>query len=80
MRKKHTYCFDNCAMLPYHLGLELRGGGLRLRGVRVLPPSPPEYATEHNTCILMTLDDDIVNSFEKSSNSRYIFLFEKILN
>ena len=36
--EKNTYCFDKCAMLPYHLGLELRGWGYYLL-------YPPEYAT-----------------------------------
>ena len=31
MRIIHSYCFAKCAMLAYHLGLELRGG-LKLRG------------------------------------------------
>jgi len=38
MRKIHTYCFDKCAMLPYHLGLELRGGAETQGGYYLLYP------------------------------------------
>ena len=78
-----TYCFGKCAMLSYHLRLELRGGAETQGGI-TLPPWEPKgiiapFAPLRNTPLYIYLLYKYICAPLYLSIHLYLYLFHIVL-